>query len=137
MFHLSLASYKTTFTLFSCHSGFCIIWFYCIIFYIEIIDILYRYFIECFIEIYFSIHFMVFQNGKWSEVIDSQESPALFLCPQKLVVLFIQISSVHWMNYFSNRRFAKVTSHWVWETRKITEFSALLFVKSCLPPVDY
>ena len=32
------------------------------------------------------------------------------------------------MNYLSNRRLAKVTSHWVCEIRKITEFPALFLV---------
>ena len=40
------------------------------------------------------------------------------------------------MNYLSNRRSVKVTSHSVCEIRKITEFPALLLVKSYLPPVD-
>ena len=40
------------------------------------------------------------------------------------------------MNYLSNQRLAKVTSHWVCEIRKITEFASLLLVKSGLPPVD-
>ena len=40
------------------------------------------------------------------------------------------------MNYLSNRRLAKVTSHSVCEIRKITEFPALVLVKSCFPPVD-
>ena len=40
------------------------------------------------------------------------------------------------MNYLSNRRSVKVTSHSMYEIRKITEFPVLLLVKSCLPPVD-
>ena len=40
------------------------------------------------------------------------------------------------MNYLSNVRLAKLASYSVYEIRKITEFPALLLVKSCLPPVD-
>ena len=39
------------------------------------------------------------------------------------------------MNYLSNRRFAKITSHSVCKTRKIAEFPALLLIKSCLPQI--
>ena len=40
------------------------------------------------------------------------------------------------MNYVSNLRVAEVTSHWVCEIRKITEFPVLFLVKSSFPPVD-
>ena len=88
MFHLSLASYKTTFcfTLFLPSQR--ILHNMVLLYYILYRD--HRYFIECFIEIYYSIQFMVFYNGKWSEVMDSRQSPALFLCPQKLMVAFVQ-----------------------------------------------
>ena len=43
---------------------------------------------------------------------------------------------VPWMNYLSNQRLAKVASPWVCEITNIMELSALLLVKSCLPPVD-
>ena len=46
------------------------------------------------------------------------------------------LSSVPWMNYFSNRRLPKVTPHSVCEIRKIMELPALLLVKPCLPHVD-
>ena len=40
------------------------------------------------------------------------------------------------MNYFSNRRLAKVIYHSACEIRKVTEFPTLLPFKSCLPPVE-
>ena len=42
-------------------------------------------------EIYYSIQFMVFLIGKLSEVMDSRQYPALFLCPQRVVFVIIQI----------------------------------------------
>ena len=114
------------------HGEFSIIWFYSVIFYRDHI-----YFIECFIEIFYSMQFMVFWNEKWSEIMDSWQSPALFLCLQKLVVRFIyKFSSVSWVNYLSNRRLAKVTSHWVCKIRKVTKLPPLLLIESCFPPVD-
>ena len=109
-------------------SGFCIIWFYSTIFYKD-----HRYFIV----IFYSMQFMIFENRKWSEVMDSWQSLALFLGPQNLVVAFIyKFSSVLWINYLSNRRLAKVTFHWVCEIREITKFPALLLAESWFPPVD-
>ena len=48
------------------------------------------YFIVCFIEIYYLMQFKVFKNGKWSEVMDSWQSHALFLCPKNLVATFVK-----------------------------------------------
>ena len=114
------------------HGWFSITWFYSVIFYRD--D---WYFIEPFIEIFYSMQFMAFWNGKWSEIMDSWQSPAFSLCLQNLVVPFIyKFSGVPWMNYLSNRRLAKVTSHWVCKTRKVTKFPPLLLAESCFPPVD-
>ena len=59
----------------------------------------------------------------------------IFMSP-KFGGCIYKLSSVPWMNYFSNWRLAKFTSHLVCEIRKITEFPELLLVESCLPPVD-
>ena len=110
------------------HSGFYIIWYYCIIFNRDHI-----YFIKCFIEIFY---YMVFWNETWSEEMDSWQSHALFRVPKIWWSHLYILSSVPWINYLSNRRLAKVKSHWVCKVRKKLEFPTLLLVKSCLPPVD-
>ena len=109
------------------HSWFCIIWYYCIIFHRD-----HKCFITCFIEIFYC---MVSKNEKWSEEMDSWQSHALFCVPKVWWSHLYILSSVICMNYLSNRRLAKVTSHWVCKIRNKLEFPALLFVKSCLPQV--
>ena len=110
------------------HRGFCIIWYYCIIFHRDN-----KYFIKCFIEIFYCMVFeMKNDPRKWIH-----GNLMLYFVSQKIWWSHLYIlSSVPWMNYLINRRLAKVTSHWVCKIRKKLEFPTLLLVKSCLPPVD-
>ena len=114
------------------HTVFCIISFYCTIFYRD-----YKYFIECFIYISFilcSLWFSKMENGprKWIN-----DNLLLYFCvPKNWWSHLCNLSSVPWMNYLSNSRLARVTCHWVCEIRKITELPALLFVMSYLPHVN-
>ena len=109
------------------HSRFCIIWFYCIMFYSER-----RYFIKCcrdllFYAVYGFLKCKMIQ-GKWIH-----SNLLLFLFPKIWCSLLHKLSSVPWISSLSNQRLA---SQSVCEIRKITEFPALLLAKSCLPPVD-
>ena len=78
--------------------------------------------------------YIVYGFLKWEMIWGNgfMASPALFWWSH-LYKLF----SVPWKNYLSNRRLAKVISHWVCKMRKIIEFPTLFLVKSWLPPVDY
>ena len=109
------------------HSGFCIIWYYCIIFHRD-----HKHFITCFIEIIVWFSKMKNDPRKWIH-----GNLMLYFVSQKIWWSHLYIlSSVPWMNYLINRRLAKVTSHWVCKIRKKLEFPTLLLVKSCLPLVD-
>ena len=125
---LDVSSFKTTFFL----TLFPVIWFYCIIFYI----LLYN---TTIIVLYGDLLFYsVYSFLKW-KMIKGYGFTAIscfIFVPKNWWLHLYKLFIVYWLNYLSNRRLVKVTSHSVWEIRKITEFLALLLVKSCLPPVD-
>ena len=91
------------------HSRICLTWYYCIILHRD-----HKYFIKCFIEI-FIVWFSKMKNDprKWI-----YGNIMLYFVSQKIWWSHLYIfSSVPWMNYLINGRFAKVTSHWVWKKK--------------------
>ena len=113
------------------HSRFCTIWFYCIMFYRyhKFYKVLYRDFL-----FYAAYGFL---KGKMIPLESIHSNLQLcFWVPKVWWSQLYKISSVPWMNYLSNRRLVKVTSHSVCETRKIKEFPALLLVKFFLFQVE-
>ena len=70
-------------------------------------------------------------------MIQANGSPALFFVSPKFGGSHsYKPFDVPWIDYLNYWRLAKVTSDSVCETKKITEFPALLLVKPCLPPAN-